>query len=69
MTDSPTTTKEGHKGCICVILHLKYVFMIHEYTGSYIGILVKDPTVTVKCRITIKALFLYFNLCLKCNVR
>jgi hypothetical protein len=43
--------------------------MIHEYTGSYIGILVKDPTVTVKCRITIKALFLYFNLCLKCNVR
>ena len=25
--------------------------------------------VIVKCRIAIKALFLYFNLCLKCNVR
>jgi hypothetical protein len=28
---------------------------------------VEDPIVTVKCRTAIKELFLYFNLCLKCD--
>jgi hypothetical protein len=31
-------------------------------------LLIEDPTVTVKCRIAIKALFLYFNLCLSVNL-
>jgi hypothetical protein len=30
-------------------------------------LVVEDPTVTVKCRTAIKALFLYLNLCGKCN--
>jgi len=36
--------------------------------GVRIMLIVEDPTVIVKYRTAIKALFLYFNLCLKCKV-
>ena len=36
--------------------------------GVRVMLIVEDPTVIVKYRTAIKALFLYFNLCLKCKV-
>jgi hypothetical protein len=36
----------------------------HTHFKVLVILLIEDPTVTVKCRTAIKALFLYFNLCL-----
>jgi len=42
-------------------------YPVHTHFRVYIVFIVKDPTVTMKCRTSIKALFLYLNLCL-CDV-
>jgi hypothetical protein len=58
-------------GFLYLQLHDKQSFKNNTCSGPFhthfmvrVILIVIDPTVTVKCRTAIKALFLYFNLCL-----
>ena len=60
---------------ICVTDNYGYVYTVYDYLFGILALkvilgrllviyLVEDLNVTVKCRTTVKALFLYFDLCL-----